>query len=490
GAIFVWQDFRDDPDGDIYAQKIFKNGSVAWTPGGVAIDIRSETENLPEICGDGNGGAIITYQHWHAVSGADIYAQYINSTGDFPWGAAKPICTQNFAQYYPEICTDGDGGGIITWQDYRSGVDFHIYTQCINNSGGIEWNIDGIGIQTTFDNGHPQIISDGNGGALITYEYIDSEYVDVIKINSNGGYEWAKLTDSTVEDSQAPQLCSDCNGGAIITWQDERNGNNDVYAQRVDKNGTVWWDYNGVPICEYISTQERPKICADGFGGAIITWEDLRSFASYDIYAQRISSDGSIQWTANGLHGIPICYATGDQQYPEICSDGSGGAIIAWEDKRGSDWNIYIQIVNSTGDIQGTYNGIPICIKGGDQSFPQICGDDNGSAIITWIDYRGGGTSDVYAQGIFYIQEQIPEQVPQPKETQDILIIPQGGQDISDLLLSPLGLGIIGGIAAYAVIATVLLARKVSETKKEISLIKKEISKKPTSKDISKTIKK
>ena len=62
-------------------------------------------------------------------------------------------------------------------------------------------------------------------------------------------------------------------------------------------------------ICIATGDQSSPTIVADGAGGSIITWYDLRSGSS-DIYAQRINAAGVVQWTANG---VAICTATGEQ---------------------------------------------------------------------------------------------------------------------------------------------------------------------------------
>ena len=486
GAIFAWRDYRDD-DGDIYAQRIFANGSVAWTSGGVAVDARPERENIPDICSDGNGGAIITYQHWDASSSADIWAQRINSTGGFPWGSPKPICIQSNFQYYPKICTDGDGGGIITWQDFRDSYAYYTYAQRINNSGGIEWISNGVIIGKAT---HPQICSDGEGGAIIVVEYnlTSPDFFEIYgqRINASGLKCWGAGKrigyTSSNDDSLNPCIYGDGQGNACIVWEtysyDYYGVTTEIRGQRIDMNGTSYWSSNGITI----STQSyEPEICGDGAGGVIIAWRsytEINGTSSYNIYAQKINSDCTI---AGPVTGIAICTANDSQQNAKICSDGYGGAIITWEDYRNEGYDIYAQIIDSTGEIQGTYNGIPICRKGNNQTEPQICGDGNGNAIISWIDYRDGANSDIYTQRICYIPDQVPSD-----ETQALLIIPQESQDILNSLLSPLGLGIIGGIAAYGVIATVLLWRKLSETKKEIRILKKESSKKTTSKEISK----
>lgn len=57
-------------------------------------------------------------------------------------------------------------------------------------------------------------------------------------------------------------------------------------------------------ICTVSGNQSNPAMTSDGSGGAIIAWVDSRSgvgtqFA--DIYAQRISSAGVVQWTSTGV---------------------------------------------------------------------------------------------------------------------------------------------------------------------------------------------
>jgi hypothetical protein len=79
-----------------------------------------------------------------------------------------------------------------------------------------------------------------------------------------------------------------------------------------------------VPLCTATGNQNAPASVSDGAGGAIVTWYDNRG-GDLDIYAQRLNSAGTPQWTADG---VALCAATGDQRYPTIASDGAGGAIV------------------------------------------------------------------------------------------------------------------------------------------------------------------
>ena len=218
------------------------------------------------------------------------------------------------------------------------------------------------------------------------------------RILLNGAVQWTSsgVAICTATDLQGEQqICSDGSSGAIITWQDNRGGTyNDIYAQHVTMAGSITWKSNGIAICNATSDQQYPQICSDSANGAIITWQDWRG-STWDVYARRIISGGTLQWGANGT---AICTATNDQINPQICSDGANGAIIAWQDKRGGTWNdIYTQRLNSTGIAQWTTNGAAICTGLNHQYNPELCSDGAKGAIITWEDFRSSAY-DVYAQ--------------------------------------------------------------------------------------------
>jgi len=132
-------------------------------------------------------------------------------------------------------------------------------------------------------------------------------------------------------DQQSADICDDGAGGAIIVWEDYRGEYSDIYSQRIDVQGNPLWNELGVAVCRANYEQSNPVLCSDGSGGAIFTWRDRRSSYAH-IYAQKISSDGNLQWST---FGVLICSTDDYQQFPEISTDGSGGAFITWYDDRG-----------------------------------------------------------------------------------------------------------------------------------------------------------
>src|SRR5262249_6465379 len=155
------------------------------------------------------------------------------------------------------------------------------------------------------------------------------------RASASGIQQWADaLVCNATGTQDEPQLAPSGLGGAIVTWRDFRTGSAaDIYAQRVNATGTTMWAANGVVVCRLTAAQGEERITSEGDGGAIIAWTDARSGTTADIYAQRMDIDGVPQWTANG---VPLCTANNGQVNISIASDGSGGAIAAWEDPRSS----------------------------------------------------------------------------------------------------------------------------------------------------------
>jgi hypothetical protein len=373
GAIIAWQDKRNGSY-DIYAQRVNGSGALQWSPstGDSVCNVVFDQVNIA-MASDGSGGALLAWEDYRSNAGpglADIYAQKINAIGAAQWDPyVIGVCTQAAAQHGPKIISDDSGGAFLTWYDRRAG-DYDIYAQRVTTIGGIVGIADGVAVCTSgTDQTNPDICSDGAGGAIIVWQdFRSTTDIDIwvqrmspavaivwpvngIVMNNNVGY-----------DQVNPKIVSDGAGGALMTWGDFRNGvTSDIYAQRVDVTGVVatGWNVNGVAVCVSAGNQSNPQIISDSSNGAIITWEDKRENSingdTYDIYASRITGNFALPWTANG---VPICTADSTQTNPSAVVDGSGGAIIAWQDKRSGNYDIYVSRVFQGGTTQVKIVGI------------------------------------------------------------------------------------------------------------------------------------
>jgi hypothetical protein len=352
GAIVIWGDDRNGGY-DLFAQRIDATGTVQWGAAGVTICNDATTQRNYALTPDGAGGAIIAWQDSSSGS-ADIYAQRVDASGAVQWTAGGvAICTNSFEQHGPCLATDGLGGAIVAWDDHRGGP-CDIYAQRVDASGAVQWTANGKIVCNAVNAQQDQrIVSDDAGGAIIAWrDYRNSAdwLLYAQRIDGSGSIPWASngvLVNTTVADMYQMAIASDGWNGAIIVWAQIVSIDQNLYAQRISYLGTRQWNAGGNTVCDVAGTQHDPVIIPDGNRGAIISWTDWRSGVVQDIYAQKISSSGVREWNTNG---VAACADAADQAWSCVASDGAGGAIIAWEDWRtGASSDIYAQRIERNG---------------------------------------------------------------------------------------------------------------------------------------------
>jgi hypothetical protein len=366
---------------------------------GTVVTNAASTQILHQTISDGMDGVIVVWRDFRN-SNNDIYAQRVDSDGNPLWGGnGTAICTDSASQNYPALCTDGMGGAFIVWVDTRDSNDT-IYIQHINSTGHVQWATNGIQIcNPIYDQSAPKIASDGQGGAYVFWvdQRLGPYNIFGQRINGTGTPLWTADGVAIISDSAGQsgiELIPDGSNNTILAWEDER-GTTGVWAQKVDPTGSEVWTSNGVKICDEPGMQFGAQLASDGAGGAILVWNDYRSGTDMDVFAQRISTSGLIQWTSGG---IPICNESEYQYEPKIASDGAGGAIITWQDDRSTiDSDIYAQRVNGSGAIQWISQGVVVSNYSGDQDQPSIAPVGGGDSIITWADSRFAN-DDIFVQ--------------------------------------------------------------------------------------------
>ena len=328
-----------------------------WLLDGVSICPSAGDQWYGYIASDGAGGAIITWweyrTHLGDVDYIDIFAQRIDSEGNNLWSpTGVSICSAPRAQADPFIIPDGSGGAVIAWRDYRNG-DYDIFAQRVDADGNVLWAPDGV----------------------------------AVSVAQFGQY--------------GPMMVSDGNGGFYIAWVDDRTASRQVRCNRLNSDGTLAWGQDGIVVRDTPWWQESHGIISDGAGGAIIVWDDVdNGFTKLYIFAQRIGPDGSKLWDPDGVLIHP--WGGVDQLNPlSIAPSGDGGVIVAWGNWCYLDnyYDIYVQKVGAAGAVEWSPFGYRICHASGEQRVPRIVSDGENGAIVSWLDIRSG-RDDIYAQRV------------------------------------------------------------------------------------------
>lgn len=219
-----------------------------------------------------------------------------------------------------------------------------MYVQCINKSGVVQWATNGINVSTAASELNHAITSDGDDGAIITWgDTRGGGDIYAQRVNSSGTMLWGTngLCICNATQYQAfPAVYMVGSLSAGIAWQDYRNGNDDIYYQQVQLNGTCFLPLNGYPACTEPSAQTNPMMV--NVGGSqypAVLWEDARS-GDVDIYANRVvlrsppyvaDRDGNLAVSVGQSVSISWTLAdnTGGGTYRILVND-SAGAVSSY----------------------------------------------------------------------------------------------------------------------------------------------------------------
>lgn len=358
GCIVVWQDNRTGTY-KVYAQRFgpaatgYNNYDILWAAGGVPLCSAAGAQSGVRACSDGAGGAIVTWEDARTGTN-DIYGQRISAAGAVLWTASgAAICTATAAQAQLSIASeDGYGGAVVAWQDARSGSTQEIYAQRIDANGVSLWTANGV-----------QITNVANNQAL-------------------------------------PKIISDGAGGAFLTWNDPRAGtfSVDIYMQRLNAAGVQQWGANGIVLCnaadnQSLTTEIPNSMIADGFGGFITAWNDARAGAT-GFYVQRVDANGNALWTANG-----VLLGTRDTaKYPCLVSDGAGGVMAFWG---ASNQGVLMQRINAAGFKLWGASASSIGVAPPGVVGIRAASNGSGGALVFWYKLNAGSNgSHLYGQSI------------------------------------------------------------------------------------------
>jgi hypothetical protein len=306
-------------------------------------------------------------------------------------------------QLGPSISMDAVGNFVIVWYDFRNS-NWDIYFQRYDNTGTA------LGVNTKVNDDtesaaqeHPSISMDATGNFVIVWDDNRNNNYDIYyqRFTSTGSVLGVntKVNDDVDSVKQwDPSISMDPAGNFVVVWIDERNVNRDIYYQRYTSTGGTLGVNTKVNDDASDADQIAPSILIDVAGNFVIVWHDFRN-ANWDIYYQRFTSTGGVL----GVNTKVNDDASGEfQMFSSISMDAAGNFVIAWQDYRNANWDIYYQRYTSTGSTLGTNTKANDDAGSMDQQVPSISMDGTGNFVVVWQDYRyGQNNPDIIGQRYF-----------------------------------------------------------------------------------------
>jgi len=196
-----------------------------------------------------------------------------------------------------------------------------------------------------------------------------------------------------------PKVTPDGAGGALLAWYDYRDGGHRIYATRLDSQGSVMpgWGTSGTSVCAATGSFDAlVAVCSDGKGGAFVAWTDARNTPPmgtliYDVFAHHVLSNGTLDPTWPAT-GRGLTTGPGYKYAHDLIADGSGGFWLQTENSNAT-FQIAVTHHDAGGNELTRWTSPSFASRGIGVS------DGAGGIFLTWTDCRncGTGSTAIYA---------------------------------------------------------------------------------------------
>ncbi len=200
----------------------------------------------------------------------------------------------------------------------------------------------------------------------------------------------ASLTDNISPDGQHAyysRTAMDDNGNAVIVWAQSDGSCDQVF--KSEYRGGAWTHPSS--LTDNISPDgtcvldDFPQVAMDNNGNAIIVWEQLDG-TYYQIYKSEYRSGA---WTHPSSLTANISPDGQNAEFPQVAMDNNGNAVIVWQQSDGTNSQIFKSEYRNGAWTHPSSLTANISPDGQNAELPQAAMDDNGNAVIVWLQSDG-----------------------------------------------------------------------------------------------------
>jgi hypothetical protein len=171
---------------------------------------------------------------------------------------------------------------------------------------------------------------------VVWYDFRDGGGTPEIyyKHSTDGGVSWAEDTRLTMNPaiSWFPSIAA---SGSLVhlVWQDDRDGNNEVYYKRSTDGGVSWGA--DIRLTNDPANSYFPSVAVSDSVVHVVWYDDRDGAPNFEIYYKR-STDGGVSWGAD----TRLTNAAGYSLGPSVAVSGAVVHVV-WQDTRDGNYEIY-----------------------------------------------------------------------------------------------------------------------------------------------------
>jgi hypothetical protein len=273
------------------------------------------------------------------------YEIYYKRSGDqgITWGSDVRLTVNNAESSYPDMSVYGSTLHIV-WDDKRDGLWQVYYKRSVD--GGLTWGADTkLSNSTNIENKYPEIKSFYSFVHVFWTDKRDGNSEIYYKRSADGGMTWGADTRLTNNPNNSTAVNASFWANDLrIVWEDDRDGNLEIYYKYSADAGLTWG--TDTRFTNNPASSIAPSLLDDGDGFVDVVWEDDRDGNNEIYFKQKMEN----VWGPD----IRLTNNPGFSEMPSFAENADEVHVI-WMDNRDGNSEIYYK-KNPRGNPSGIAN--------------------------------------------------------------------------------------------------------------------------------------
>ncbi|MDD5773205.1 MAG: hypothetical protein PHX78_07040 [bacterium] len=383
----VWQD-KISSNYNIYFESFYKNFSNGWLKN-IKVSRENSQAADPDIAADKTGNIHVV---WKALENDNYEIYYKKFDPAKGWEPDIKLTKGSVSAASPKLAVDKYNNLHLAWRDNRDG-NYEIYYKYFD---GKNWSDDFRITNDPASSENPEIAVDNYQNVHIVWrDNRDKTYA--IYYKKWNGKIWepdqriSNITNASASTTN-PAITIDILGVIHVVWQDNRDGNYEIYYKKFDGK---WSEDSRVTNDKFNSY--NPKIISDSVANLHLVWYNQENDSSYIYYKKFVSPRPLIK----AVKDTKVNNDTGaaGQAETSLAINTYGETFICWADVRLGEFNsdIYAQFYNNDFIKAGDNFRVNNDKKSAIQGHPRVSLFSNDYFGVVWQDERNEN-SDIYCQ--------------------------------------------------------------------------------------------
>jgi len=231
----------------LVANKISTSGTLLWGANNLDIFTVGSLQfgNFPYFVPDGSGGAVFD---WYTNGPTlQVFAQHIlaNGTPAFPAGGVAVSTNNNNVRVSPSAAYRASTSEVfVFWTEEDSNQVFNgVYGQKLNSTGTAEWGPTGLVLVPLGVDQQDFVtaVQTGSGALVFWVDVVGfgNSTIQAASLNDDGSIACSQFAVSSTPSNKSRLAAATVASAAALVWEDDRIGNNGIYAQNVNPNCTL-----------------------------------------------------------------------------------------------------------------------------------------------------------------------------------------------------------------------------------------------------------